>query len=321
MMKDIFDKQIAELNGKLSGPVKISLLQSDDHRYDAMKAFCEQLQDRVPKIQIISKDAETGELPAIDLGKGIRYSAVPSEHELAPFLEAIVVTDRGARILPDTLNNRLHEIKLPATLQAYVAPQCTFCPRTIRDLIPLVIANDLVRLIVIDSILFPERVEEFKIQAVPTVILDDQFRWTGNVEIEEIINVAITRDPSSLGVSSLVLMLQEGNASQLAQMMLDKNTIFPAFYDLLAHEKWPVRMGAMVTMEEFADSGPELAAQAVDPLWNRFQVASDQTKGDLLYILGIIGHPSTIPLLESVLKGEYNEDVKEAAKEALQTIG
>jgi len=99
--------------------------------------------------------------------------------------------------------------------------------------------------------------------------------------------------------------------------MLDGKTIFPAFYDLIIHDKWPVRLGAMVVMEEIADHNPALASQVIDFLWGRFH---QQPEGDILYLLGEIKDRRAVSWLKEVLGGEYNEEVKEAAEEAMDKM-
>ena len=159
-----------------------------------------------------------------------------------------------------------------------------------------------------------------RIQSVPTVLLDEQFRWTGSLRLEELVEIMTNRDPAKLGTSTLKRMLKEGNAAQLAEMMLDKERIFPAFLDLLIHKKWPIRLGAMVTMEEIANRNSELAAQVIDPLWERFHQVEDPVKGDIVYILGESGDYKIVPRLQMILDSQYNTEVKEAAKEAIEKI-
>jgi HEAT repeat protein len=167
---------------------------------------------------------------------------------------------------------------------------------------------------------FPELAEKDSIQSVPTLILEDQFRWTGTFQLHEIVEMMVNRDPSVLGPASLEMMLKEGKADQLTEMMLDKAEIFPAFYELLTHAKWPVRLGAMVVIEEIIEKNPDLAAQTIDPLWQQFDKVDNRVKGDLVYILGQISPNETTPLLKSILDGEYEAEVKEAAREALEKL-
>ena len=88
----------------------------------------------------------------------------------------------------------------------------------------------------------------------------------------------------------------------------------------MIHTKWPVRLGAMVVMEEIIEKNPNLAAQTITPLWQRFDEVDNRVKGDLIYILGQMAPTKTMPLLESVLNGEYAAEVKEAAKEAMEDL-
>jgi HEAT repeat protein len=165
---------------------------------------------------------------------------------------------------------------------------------------------------------FSELSEKDNVQSVPTLILEDQFRWTGRFQLDEIVDLMLNRDPSVLEPASLEMMLKEGKADQLTKMMLNKAEIFPAFYELLIHAKWPVRLGAMVVMEEIIEKNPDLAAQTINPLWQQFDKVDNRVKGDLVYILGQMSPGETTPLLEGILNGEYEEEVKEAAKEALE---
>ena len=177
-----------------------------------------------------------------------------------------------------------------------------------------------VQLVVIDGTLFPEMTQAHKIQSVPTILLDDQFRWTGSVPLDELVDAVSTRDPALLGGASLESILKDGQAGHLAAMMLDAQKIFPAFYDLLIHDKWPVRLGAMVVMEEIAAQAPGIASEVIDPLWGRFEGVSDQIKGDILYLFGKIGDRRSISWLEEIITGDFDAAVKEAAKEALEKL-
>jgi hypothetical protein len=103
-------------------------------------------------------------------------------------------------------------------------------------------------------------------------------------------------------------------------MMLASQKIYPAFYALLTHDKWPVRLGAMVVMEKIAAQDPAVAFEAIKPLWDQFHRAPNQVKGDILYLFGEIGDPGTISWLETVLAGGFDREVKEAAQEALEKI-
>jgi hypothetical protein len=313
-------KRIRKWNSELSGDLQISLLITEDKRSRGFIEFSENLTNLAPKIRIVKKEGEPEEAPAIQIGHGLRYHAIPVGTELEPFLEALSVRDKKSSRIPVSIQDHLEKIKLPAVLRLYVSQQCPFCPVTVRQIIPLPAANEFIQLTIIDCTLFPEMAQSNRIQSVPTVLLDEQFRWTGSLRLEELVEIMTNRDPAKLGTSTLKRMLKEGNAAQLAEMMLDKERIFPAFLDLLIHKKWPIRLGAMVAMEEIADRNSELAAQVIDPLWERFHQVEDPVKGDIVYILGESGDYKIVPRLQMILDSQYNTEVKEAAKEAIEKI-
>jgi hypothetical protein len=190
----------------------------------------------------------------------------------------------------------------------------------VQKLIALPMADENLQLTIIDGTLFPEMVQTHGIRSVPTILLDDQFRWTGSVPLEELIDTINTRDPVSLSPASIESIIAEGGAGRLAAMMLEAEKLFPAFYDVLTHDKWPIRLGAMVVIEEIAGENPDLAAEALSPLRDRFHGASVQIQGDILHVLGEIGDPRSVAWLETVLSGNFDREVQEAAKEAAEKI-
>lgn len=320
MFSALEEKQILAFKHRLYRDIAIGIVDTD-HKYSKVfQGFCDALIQLVPQIQITKEEGSPQQPPQIIIGDGLRYQAVPSGHELPPFLEALEALVSDTLKIPENVKNRLQKNHLPATLTVFIAPQCTFCPQAVRQLFPLPMIDDKLQLIVIDGTLFPEAAQINKIQSVPTILLDDQFRWTGSVPLEEIIDTVDTRDPTSLGASSLESIIKDGQAEYLADMMLASQKIFPAFYDLLTHDKWPVRLGAMVVMEAIADKNSVIASEAIKPLWGHFDGVSNQIKGDILYMFGEIGDPATIPWLETVVAGKFDEEVKEAAREALEKL-
>jgi hypothetical protein len=314
------EKRIREWHNDLSSDIQISLLVTEDQRSREFVGFCENLTRLAPKIQVAQEEGEPSQVPAIQVRPSLCYHAVPLGTELEPFLEALSVSNEKASSMSVSIQNELEKIRLPALLRLYVSQQCPFCPVTVRQIIPLLGANAFIQLTIVDCTLFPEMAQSNKIQSVPTLLLDEQFRWTGSFRLEEVVEVMTNRDPTKLGRLSLERMLKEGNAARLAEMMLEKEEIFPAFLDLLTHKKWPVRLGAMVAMEEITNRNPRLAATVLDPLWERFHHVEDPVKGDIIYILGESGDHKIAPRVKMILSGEYDGEVKEAAREALEKI-
>ena len=313
-------KQICKLNEDLTETVNITLFQTEHDLNKKFKEFCDKLNQLVPKIKVVKDDGDPQIGPEIGIGNGIRYQAIPTENELEPFLEALAFGDDRSATTAGSLKTRLNDIQLPAILKIYVAPQCKFCPQAVRQLLPLPGINSNIHVTVVDCTQFPDAMHANKIKSIPTVILDGRFRWTGDIDLDEIIDVMKDQDPGALSAASLEMMIVDGNAGQLARMMIDEGKIFQAFYEVLTHFSLSVRLGAMVAMEELIEEKPDAAALAIAPLWEKFANASETVQGDILYILGEVGHPDVGERLESVLKGNFSAEVKEAAHEALAKI-
>jgi hypothetical protein len=181
-------------------------------------------------------------------------------------------------------------------------------------------APDRVEVRIIDAALFPESAAADNVKSVPAAILDDRFRWTGAVPVSELLDVFEKRDPSDLSAETLKKIISEGDAQGLAELMADAETIIPGFLDLLAHPKWPTRLGAMVAFEYLAEIAPQLARKAIDEMWERFPLAEDAVKGDIIHLFGVLNNKELIGRLESVINGNYAEAVRETAKEVIEDM-
>jgi glutaredoxin len=318
MFTPLEEKQLIKLNQQLSHDITIGLVASRHTSNKLFHEFCDDLTRLVPKIKISKVEADPQDPPQILIGDALRYQAVPTGYELQPFLEALAALESDSLKIAEPIKILLKKNKLPASLTVFIAPQCTFCPQMVRRLIALPMTDNKLQLTIIDGTLFPEMAKTRRIRSVPTLLLDDQFRWTGSVPLEELIDTIHTRDPVSLSPASLENIISEGGAGRLAAMMLDAEKLFPAFYDVLTHHKWPIRLGAMVVIEEIADKNPALAAQALSPLWDRFHEASVEIQGDILHVFGEIGDPRSVSWLETVLSGNFDREVKAAAREAVE---
>jgi hypothetical protein len=250
--------------------------------------------------------------------ENIAYQALPMGKELLPFLEAL----SAAAVHNDTSSNDEvpipAQIELPAELSVFIAQQCPHCPHTVAQLLSLASENPPLRLTIIDGVLFENQAKAKDIRSVPTLILDNELRWTGQIDMAEIIRQCIKRDPVKLSTGSLRQIIENGEAARLASMMSTKGRIFPAFIDLLVHERWPVRLGAMVTVEYLTDEAPHLATRLITPLWERFRHLDAQVQGDVVAVLAQLKNKTVKEYFENIIAGAYPESVKEAAAEELE---
>lgn len=321
MMTPEEEQLISSRQAGLVTEVPIACVVSKDDRTVAFKTFCEALSRLAPKVSVTYEKADDSEAPpALEVHRGLIYHLIPQGPELAPFLDILLHLGSGSPPLLEKGAGGLEKLKVPCFLKLFIAPECPFCPQMVQDLAPLALESELVTLTVIDGSLFSEMAEPHGVKSAPTLLLDDRLRWTGRTPLDEIIEVMLDQDPSLLSAASLEALLGDGRADLVAKMMLEDGKLFPAFLDMLVHEKWPVRLGAMVAMEEIIERDKSLAEQCVEPLWERIPDLNEQVRGDVIYILGEAGTGEMIPRLEAVLGDVTDVETREAVTEAIETI-
>lgn len=299
----------------LDREVDIRLVATDDPRTERLRNFCRTLTDMGDAVRL---RVERGEgAPGIGVGAGLIYRAVPAGPELPPFLEAVA----GAHPFPAAdVREQLAQIRASVFLSLYVAEACPFCPTVVRQLVPLAVETDRIRLTVIDAGLFPELAAADNVRSVPALILNDRFRWTGAVPLAELLSLMTRQDPAEMGPRAMETLVGEGRAHDLARMMADEGRVFPALISLIAHEKWAVRLGAMVCAESLAELNPRVARELSPLIRDRYAEAADSVKGDLLYAAGVAGGPEARALLTSVLQAAADPSLTEAAQEAMDML-
>jgi glutaredoxin len=301
-------------------PGKVVLASANGVEADAIARFGEQLKHLIPAIDIRSDSDEIAfEPPAVVVGphQNIGFQAVPSGKILEAFLAALPPQPSTGKALDHRAVKRLQEIDLPVDLTLYIAPQCPHCPNTLNQLMPLACESRLIRLRIVDAQLFSDKSNKDQVKSVPTLLLDDHFRWSGKIDIDEVLTISIKRDPAGLSPGSLRQLIEDGQAERVANMMLDSEQIFPALIELLIHKRWSVRLGAMVTAEYLAAGSEALSLALCDMLWERFPDLTDQVRGDVVHVLGETPSDANRTRLLKIASGPYGDAAKEAAGEVL----
>lgn len=292
----------------LDDEVRLRIVLTGDPRSEGIRSFAEKLRAVAPRVRVSLENGTGSDAPAILVGNQVRYHAAPTGTELAPFLEAAqrfgAVGARADRLARNDV-------------RVYVAPQCPHCPGAVRELFRLLEGDTLVTLTVVDAELCPEMAASDGVRSVPTVIAGRHYRSTGIVSIEEIRGALAGAPPDG---PMLDRMLDGGEAEGVAVMMADAGEVFPSVLDRLAHPAMSVRLGAMAALERLVESAPGAARTAEAGLWERIARASREATGDLLYMIGEVGTAGSVPRLEAFLESTADDDLREAATDALARI-
>ncbi len=318
-----FDKtvqqRIENWNRTLNRTVAIALNSTAHSENSLFLNITKELEKHAPDLRITQKISDTG-LPGFAIADNFLFCALPMQKELSPFLDAVTRFHAAKPALPEPLSLLLDQVTVPVSLKLYIALQCPHCPIMVDTLSLLCSGNPQLSVTVIDGSLFPDIAQQDRIMAAPTLILDDVFRWTGNVSAEEILEMIIKKDPAALGVESLKNILEQGDASWITGEMIRANKIFDNFIALLLHDTWSVRLGAMVIVEELAQENPALALTLCDPLISIFNDKETTVQGDILYALGEAGDLVIAGWIEKQMQKLSHPDLKDAAEDAIASI-
>jgi hypothetical protein len=286
----------------------------------AFMAFIDQLAGLSPRITPKKDPDAQVERPTLFAGARVAYQALPDERELEPFLGCLTGSQGFVDGIDRTIREALGRLQMPAPVTVFITPGCPYCPSVVASLLGLAALNENVRLTVIDGALFADAVGAHRITAAPTVILDDQLRWTGPLNMAEVVAMMLDRDPVNLSAGALKGMLENGAADAVARMMADRQRIFPAFIELLLHPRWSVRLGAMVAFESVVETAPALAGEVTRPLMAAYPDLDDTIKGDLLYVLGVSGRREVLPFLNTIAETVADAELRSAAEEAIASL-
>ena len=292
-----------------------------DHPLDGrFREAAGELAELAPHIKLKKDGDAPVSRPTLFVGRHTAYQALPVSRELQLFLDSLSNPKSFTDRVSEEARQKIADLQVPALVKVYITPHCPHCPAAVAMLLGLAEINDQVRVSVIDGELFPEAAQEDRIGAAPTILLDDQFRWTGSVDALELVTLMLDRDPASLGADALRGLIEDGDAERVARMMIDAGKLFPGFFKLLAHPRWSVRLGAMVAFETLAEVDGELAGRIVDPLIELFPDVDNMVQGDLLHVIGESGNPAALPFLRDVAEKTDDEEVRAAADEAMENL-
>ncbi len=315
------EKELIEVfNSNQTEKINLKYIESGLKEDKSIENFLSILTESVPHINIKKESKGENNLPEIVITDNIKYSAIPLSNELKPFLMALSHNNNRKSELSQKVKTNLEKIDIPITLKLFAAQACPHCPIIVENMLNIANECENIKLYIIDPTTFTKEATANSVMSVPCLILDDDFRWTGSVTMEEVTDVLANQDSSTLKASSLRRILEDGKASWLAEQMIEKNMIFPEFIKLVTHEIWSVRLGAMVVIEELAEINLKLANEICVVLWGEFSSVPMDVKGDILYAIGEAGSIEDIGLIEKELKTIESEDLQEAAKDALESI-
>lgn len=196
-------EQLKGIFGKLTKTVTLkNILDASQPKTMELSSFIDEISTLSDKI--IVKNSSRGDDPALESAMnlerlpatalfneageytGIKFSGIPSGHELNSFVLAIYNVGSDGQALEE---GQLEKITaLPKTkVQICVSLTCHYCPDVVAACQRIAAANHNVEAEMIDTALFPELKKEKKIMSVPAMIINDQKVIFGAKNMDEIL--------------------------------------------------------------------------------------------------------------------------------------
>ena len=194
-LKNIFDK--------FQNNIKIVSILNDNDLSIKIKEFLTEISSISNKISLeIYKLGENPQLEdkiSLDLSptiaildsdnnfRGVKFSGLPSGHELNSFILALYNIAGPGQELSDDLKLKIKNINNKTTLKVAVSLSCSLCPEVVTGAQRLAIENSNIQTEMIDIFAFPELKTKYNIMGVPALIINNKDIAFGKQSIEEII--------------------------------------------------------------------------------------------------------------------------------------
>jgi alkyl hydroperoxide reductase subunit F len=191
------------------------VLQTGEHsKRDELKDMLTQIAGISEHITLEERDTQgvlrspvTFAIEANNKPTGITFSGVPGGHEFNSLILAILQAGGSKLKLDDSIQNMVKKVNGKLDFQVYVSLSCHACPDVVQAMNQFALLNDNINSEMIDGAVYPDLVDENKIQGVPTVFLNGEVFASGKVEIAGIIE--------KLGVVAPEILQADENAPEL----------------------------------------------------------------------------------------------------------
>ena len=113
--------------------------------------------------------------------------------------------------------------------------------------------------------------------------------------------------------------MENGLLDNIIDMYKHDKSLYEYIGYLMSDERMRVRIGATALIETMKDEDPGNVSKAIPSILPLLRTQSPVTRGDIAYLLGVIGSKETIPYLNELLNDE-DMNVKTSAQEAIEDI-
>lgn len=167
----IFLNEITALSEKIS----LNIYKKDENLDIENKILLE----NYPTIAILDENNEFS---------GVKFSGLPSGHELNSFILALYNVSGPGQTLDNSILEKINKINKKINLKIAVSLSCSLCPEVVVNAQRLAIENKNITSEMIDIFSFDSIKKRFSLMGVPALIVNDKEVYFGKQSIEEIID-------------------------------------------------------------------------------------------------------------------------------------
>ncbi len=185
-------EQIKGYMSRLERPVHIRLSNQEHEKKQELLSMLESIASTSEKLSLSVENIPLRSGVSFDLtvnGKptGIIFSGVPGGHEFSSLILAILQSGGVPLKLDSGIQGIIKGFSGKMNFETIVSLSCHNCPEVVQAFNQICLLNENVTHEMIDGGLFPELIEQRKIQGVPTIYKDGEMFSSGKMEISDII--------------------------------------------------------------------------------------------------------------------------------------
>jgi len=113
--------------------------------------------------------------------------------------------------------------------------------------------------------------------------------------------------------------MENGCLDNIIDMFKYDKTLYDYIPGLMTDERLRVRIGTIALLETLKKEDAESIGKAIQPLIPLLKDENPRIRGDVAYVLGLIGDRETIPVLEQLINNE-DPNVGIIVREAIEDI-
>ena len=113
--------------------------------------------------------------------------------------------------------------------------------------------------------------------------------------------------------------MENGCLDNIIDMFKYDKTLYDYIPGLMTDERLRVRIGTIALLETLKKEDAESIGKAIQPLISLLKDENPRIRGDVAYVLGLIGDRETIPVLEQMINNE-DPNVGIIVREAIEDI-